>query len=46
MLDERITETVPLDELAARSAGQVSLCRAFRDEVGPPHAHVNVRSLR
>lgn len=47
MLDERITETVPLAELAAHARlDKFRLCRAFRDEVGlPPHAYVTLRRM-
>ena len=47
LLDERITETVTLDELAAHAKlDKFHLCRAFRDEVGlPPHAYVTHRRV-
>lgn len=47
LLDERITETVSLDELAAHARlDKFRLCRAFRDEVGvPPHAYVTHRRV-
>lgn len=47
MLDERLTETVALDELAAHARlDKFHLCRAFRDEVGlPPHAYVTHRRV-
>lgn len=47
LLDERITETVGLDELAAHARlDKYRLCRAFRDEVGlPPHAYVTHRRV-
>jgi len=47
LLDERITETVGLDELAAHARlDKYRLCRAFRAEVGlPPHAYVTHRRV-
>lgn len=47
MLDERLTETVPLSELASHARlDKFRLCRAFRDEVGaPPHAYVTLRRM-
>ena len=47
LLDERVTETVTLDELAAHARlDKYRLCRAFRDEVGlPPHAYVTHRRI-
>ncbi len=47
LLDERLTETVGLDELAAHARlDKFRLCRAFRDEVGlPPHAYVTHRRV-
>ena len=47
MLDERIAETIALDELAAHARlDKFHLCRAFRDEVGlPPHAYVTHRRV-
>ena len=47
LLDERLTETVTLDELAAHARlDKFHLCRAFRDEVGlPPHAYVTHRRV-
>jgi AraC-like DNA-binding protein len=47
LLDERLTETVTLDELAAHARlDKYRLCRAFRDEVGlPPHAYVTHRRV-
>ncbi|MGD0676898.1 MAG: AraC family transcriptional regulator [Polyangiaceae bacterium] len=47
LLDERLTETVTLSELAAHARlDKFHLCRAFRDEVGlPPHAYVTHRRV-
>jgi AraC-like DNA-binding protein len=47
LLDERIAETVSLDELATHARlDKFRLCRAFRDEVGlPPHAYVTHRRV-
>jgi AraC-like DNA-binding protein len=47
MLDERFTETIALDELAAHARlDKFHLCRAFRDQVGlPPHAYVTHRRV-
>ncbi len=47
LLDERLTETVGLDELAAHARlDKFRLCRAFRDEIGlPPHAYVTHRRI-
>jgi AraC-like DNA-binding protein len=47
LLDERLTETVTLDELAAHARlDKFRLCRAFRDEIGlPPHAYVTHRRV-
>lgn len=47
LLDERLTETVSLDDLAAHARlDKYRLCRAFRDEVGlPPHAYVTHRRI-
>ncbi len=47
MLDERLTEAVTLDELAAHARlDKYRLCRAFRDELGlPPHAYVTHRRI-
>jgi AraC-like DNA-binding protein len=41
LLDERFTETISLDSLAAHARlDKFHLCRAFRDQVGlPPHAY-------
>lgn len=47
LLDERLHETVGLDELAAHARlDKYRLCRAFRDELGlPPHAYVTHRRV-
>lgn len=47
LLDERLAETVTLDELAAHARlDKFHLCRAFRDEIGlPPHAYVTYRRI-
>ena len=47
LLDERVGESVTLDELAAHARlDKYRLCRAFRDEVGlPPHAYVTHRRV-
>ncbi|MFO0554601.1 MAG: AraC family transcriptional regulator [Polyangiaceae bacterium] len=47
LLDERFTETISLEELAAHARlDKFRLCRAFRDEVGlPPHAYVTHRRV-
>ena len=47
LLDERLTETFTLDELATHARlDKFQLCRAFRDEVGlPPHAYVTHRRV-
>jgi AraC-like DNA-binding protein len=47
LLDERLTETVTLDELAAHARlDKFRLCRAFREQVGlPPHAYVTHRRV-
>ncbi len=47
LLDERLTETIALDELAAHARlDKFHLCRAFRDQVGlPPHAYVTHRRV-
>jgi AraC-like DNA-binding protein len=47
LLDERITESVSLDELAAHARlNKFRLCRAFREQVGlPPHAYVTHRRV-
>jgi AraC-like DNA-binding protein len=47
MLDERLTETISLDELAAHvRLDKFRLCRAFRAEIGlPPHAYVTHRRV-
>ncbi|HEY2366752.1 MAG TPA: AraC family transcriptional regulator [Polyangiaceae bacterium] len=47
LLDERYTETVGLDELAAHARlDKFRLCRAFREQVGlPPHAYVTHRRV-
>jgi AraC-like DNA-binding protein len=47
LLDERITEPVTLDELAAHARlDKFRLCRAFREQVGlPPHAYVTHRRV-
>lgn len=47
MLDERIGETVSLEELAAHARlDKFRLCRAFRDQVGlPPYAYVTHRRV-
>jgi AraC-like DNA-binding protein len=47
MLDERLTEAVALDELAAHARlDKFHLCRAFRAQVGlPPHAYVTHRRV-
>ena len=47
LLDERLTETVSLEELAAHARlDKFRLCRAFREQVGlPPHAYVTHRRV-
>ena len=47
LLDERFTETVGLEELAAHARlDKFRLCRAFREQVGlPPHAYVTQRRI-
>jgi AraC-like DNA-binding protein len=47
LLDERLTDTVTLDELAAHARlDKFQLCRAFREQVGlPPHAYVTHRRV-
>ncbi|MBK8238895.1 MAG: helix-turn-helix transcriptional regulator [Deltaproteobacteria bacterium] len=47
LLDERFTETISLDVLAAHARlDKFRLCRAFRNEVGlPPHAYVTHRRI-
>jgi AraC-like DNA-binding protein len=47
LLDERLTETVTLDELAAHAQlDKFRLCRAFRDQVGlPPYAYLTHRRV-
>jgi len=47
LLDERFTETVSLDELAAHARlDKFRLCRAFREQIGlPPHAYVTHRRI-
>jgi AraC-like DNA-binding protein len=47
LLDERLTETVTLEELAAHARlDKFQLCRAFREQVGlPPHAYVTHRRV-
>lgn len=47
LLDERITESVSLDELAAHARlDKFRLHRAFREQVGlPPHAYVTHRRI-
>jgi AraC-like DNA-binding protein len=47
LLDEQLTETISLDELAAHARlDKFRLCRAFRDQVGlPPHAYVTHRRV-
>jgi AraC-like DNA-binding protein len=47
LLEERITEPVTLDELAAHARlDKFRLCRAFREQVGlPPHAYVTHRRV-
>lgn len=47
MLDERLTEPVGLDALAAHARmDKFRLCRAFREEIGlPPHAYVTHRRV-
>ena len=47
LLDERFTETISLDALAAFARlDKFHLCRAFREEVGlPPHAYVTHRRI-
>ncbi len=47
MLDDRLAETVGLDELAAHArTDKFHLCRAFREQVGlPPHAYVTHRRI-
>lgn len=47
LLDERFTETIPLDELAAHARlDKFRLCRAFREQIGlPPHAYVTHRRI-
>lgn len=47
LLDERLAESVTLDELAAHARlDKFRLCRAFREEVGvPPHAYVTHRRI-
>ena len=47
LLDERLSESVTLDELAAHARlDKFRLCRAFREQVGlPPHAYVTHRRV-
>ena len=47
LLDERLTETVTLDELAAHARlDKFRLCRAFREQVGlPPYAYLTHRRV-
>ncbi len=47
LLDERFTETIGLDALAAHARlDKFRLCRAFREQVGlPPHAYVTHRRI-
>jgi AraC-like DNA-binding protein len=47
LLDERLTETIGLGELATHARlDKFHLCRAFRDQVGlPPHAYVTHRRV-
>ena len=47
LLDERFTETVGLEALAAHARlDKFRLCRAFREQVGlPPHAYVTHRRI-
>lgn len=47
LLDERLGESVTLDELAAHARlDKFRLCRAFREQVGlPPHAYVTHRRV-
>jgi AraC-like DNA-binding protein len=47
LLDERLTETVDLEALAAHARlDKFRLCRAFSEEVGiPPHAYVTHRRV-
>ena len=47
LLDERLAESVTLDELAAHARlDKFQLCRAFRDQVGlPPHSYVTHRRV-
>ncbi len=47
LLDERFTETIGLEELAAHARiDKFRLCRAFCEEVGlPPHAYVTHRRI-
>lgn len=47
LLDERFTETIHLDALAAHARlDKFRLCRAFREQVGmPPHAYVTHRRI-
>ncbi len=47
LLDERFTETISLDALAAHARlDKFHLCRAFRDDVGlPPHSYVTHRRI-
>jgi AraC-like DNA-binding protein len=47
LLDERFTETISLEELAAHARlDKFRLCRAFREQIGvPPHAYVTLRRI-
>ena len=47
LLDERFTETIDLEALAAHARlDKFRLCRAFREQVGlPPHAYVTHRRI-
>jgi AraC-like DNA-binding protein len=47
LLDDRLTEAVSLDELAAHARlDKFRLCRAFREQIGlPPHAYVTHRRI-
>jgi len=47
LLDERFTETIDLEALAAHAQlDKFRLCRAFREQVGmPPHAYVTHRRI-
>lgn len=47
LLDERFTETIGLEELAAHARlDKFRLCRAFREQIGlPPHAYATHRRI-